>query len=555
MTLKISNIRSEIIGNETFFKTPYGDRLITYADYTASGKTLKFIEKYLVTLESMYANSHTDDSVTGKHMTSMVHIAEKKIKNLLNAQNHYVFTVGTGATGAIHKLNSILGFYFSPNLKKYMELDVTKIQQRPVVFISSYEHHSNELMWRESIAEVVVIGLDKNGEFNLEELRLKMESPMYEDRLKIGSFSAASNVTGLITPTYKIAKMMHKNGGYVFFDFAASGPYVEINMNRDTEAYFDGIYLSTHKFLGGPSGCGILVMNRDLYNLVDAPTVAGGGTVDYVSLEAYDFSKDVLERERAGTPGILQIFRAALALELKSELRIEKIEKIEQDYIGYAMKRLSKNKNIEILGNADPSKRIAIMSFNIKYKEGYLHHKFVAKLLNDLFGIQSRAGCACAGPYGHTLLGIDSKVSSEYREIIQEGLNSLKPGWVRLNFHYTFTATEVAFICDALEFIAERGYAFLNEYQMEKLTGLWTHRSFRDSTELIDNFGITAGWSVKDLDVFKSNGLEKEQLMKQYMNDAHAYYNKIVEATEQKFEHFDLEKMERLKWYYVSHLT
>ncbi|MBF4694695.1 aminotransferase class V-fold PLP-dependent enzyme [Fusibacter ferrireducens] len=554
MTLNINNVRSEIIGNEVFFKTPYGDRLMTYADYTASGKTLKFIEKYLVKLESMYANSHTDDSITGKHMTSMVHMAEQKIKELLNAKKHYVFTVGTGATGAIHKLNSILGFYYAPNLKKYMELDAVHVAQRPVVFISSYEHHSNELMWRESIAEVVVIGLDKNGCFNLEELKSKTASPKYKGRLKIGSFSAASNVTGMVTPTFEIAKIMHKNDGYAFFDFAASGPYVDIDMCRDEVSYFDGIYLSTHKFLGGPGGSGILVMNKALYDLFDAPTIAGGGTVDYVSSESYDYTKNVLERERAGTPGIMQIFRAALALELKSELGIETIEKIEQDYISYSMKRLLKNKNIEILGHTDPSKRIAILSFNIKYKEGYLHHKFVAKLLNDLFGIQSRAGCACAGPYGHTLLGIDNRVSSEYREMIREGVNSLKPGWVRLNFHYTFTATEVAFICDAIEFIAEKGYAFLNEYEMDKSSGLWSHRKFEDSTELIDQFGILSGWAVKDLDVFKSNTIKKEQLMKQYLEDALKIYHQIVATTKQEFKHFDLEKMDRLKWYYVSHL-
>jgi selenocysteine lyase/cysteine desulfurase len=410
-------------------------------------------------------------------------------------------------------------------------------------------------MWRESVAEVVVIGLTPSGEFDLKDLETKVASPAYKGRLKIGSFSAASNVTGIKSPVYEIAKIMHANGGYACFDFAASGPYVDINMNKDKESYFDAIYLSMHKFIGGPASSGLLVLNSRLYDIYNKPTIAGGGTVDYVSASGYDFSKVVEERERAGTPGILQILRASLALELKDKIGIETIEKIEHEYISHVMTKLMKHHRIEILGSKDPLKRVSILSFNIRYEDGYLHHKFIARLLNDLFGIQSRAGCACAGPYGHELLHIASEVSSKYREIIKSGINALKPGWVRVNFHYSMSQEAVDYVTDAILFIADYGYLFLQEYQMHMASGLWTHNDFVEDNDIVEQFGIDASIANNVVDVFKAKELDHKALMKQYIATAKAKAETLAKTFEENFAQFDQATLNDLKWYYVSTMT
>jgi len=568
MSIKMEDLRNEIIGKDTMIQTPYGERLITYADYTASGKTLKFIEKYLLKLQELYANSHTEESTTGKSMTELVHLSEKKIKKCFNAlEDDYIFPVGTGATGAIQKLASILGVYYSPVFKErydnYMNdkqchtcekdfaskfFDESHIE-KPVVFISSYEHHSNDLIWRESLAEVVEIDLNDEGYFDLEDLRKKVADPKYNNRLKIGSISAASNVTGIKTPVYEVAKILHENGAYACFDYAASGPYVEINMNKDDESYFDAIYLSPHKFIGGPGSSGLLVINKKLYDISSAPTVAGGGTVDYVSSKGYDFVDDVEAREMAGTPGILQIIKASLAIELKDSLGIKFIEEKEHYFIDKVFNRLVNNPNVEILGPNDAEGRISIMSFNIKSKYGYLHHKLVTKLLNDLFGIQSRAGCACAGPYGHKLLNVDGETSLKYRDVVVNGYNSLKPGWVRVNFHYVMSEREVDYICEALEFIGENGYLFVNEYKMDINSGLWIHKNGDADNKTISNYGVEHSLDFIGKNIFEEEEVDNLAEYEKYFEVAHKLVDKLRTSYKHSNNKFIDDNIDKLRWY------
>jgi len=454
--LSFEEVRNAIIGKSFTFQTPYGNRLLTYADYTASGRSLHFIEQFLIKIQREYANTHTEDDVTGRHMTELLHQAEKIIKKAFNADNNcYIIATGTGATGAIAKFQEIIGIRIPPatknhlllilekffkqngidqNLRKKLDLEINR--HKPVVFIGPYEHHSNDIMWREAIVEVNTIKLTPDGYLDLKDLELQVSDPKYENRLKIGSFSAASNVTGLKSPIYEIARIMHKYNSLVCFDFAASAPYVEINMNKDSDTFFDAIFLSPHKFVGGPGSTGILVFNERVYDLKLPPTSAGGGTVDFVSPTTVDYSDEIEIREKAGTPGILQTIKAALAIDLKDAVGIENIESKELEYTSRALERFSKHSYIEILGPLDPKNRISIVSFMIKQGDKYLHPKLITKLLNDLFGIQSRAGCMCAGPYGHLLLNIEEEQSQKYRKIIQQGIIGIKPGWCRVNYHY-----------------------------------------------------------------------------------------------------------------------
>ena len=251
-------------------------------------------------------------------------------------------------------------------------------------------------------------------------------------------------------------------------------------MNYDPAAYFDAIFFSPHKFLGGPGSSGILIFNEKIYRKDLPPTTAGGGTVVYVGVDYHDFSEDIEAREKAGTPPILQTIKAALAMELKEQIGIEHIEELESKYTEYFLNQLREVENIELIGNADPKECLSIISFNIKHKDRILHPKFITKLLSDLFGIQSRAGCSCAGPYGHELLGIDKDKSQRLRCVVQKGYNGLKPGWVRINLHYTFTQADIDFLLSSIRFIASQGHHFLKLYTFDIYTSEWKNREYSD---------------------------------------------------------------------------
>jgi len=552
--MKIDEIQNQILGSDVFFDTPYGNRLLLYADYTASGKSLILIEKYMIELQKLYANTHTNDSMTGRVMTEILHLAEAKIKKYLRAdENYYIVPAGTGATGAIVKLSEILGLYISPSLKVRLqkELDLST-NESPVVFIGPYEHHSNILIWKESFAEVVEIGLNSEGYIDIDELREEIKKDKYKGRKKIGAFSAASNISGIRSDVFALARVLHEYEALAVFDYAASAPYVDIKL-YDGVDYLDAIYFSPHKFVGGPGSSGILIINKDIYETSFPPTVAGGGTVDYVSNAGYEFTEDVETREKAGTPGILQIIKASLAMEFKEEIGVNKIEEIEQKYIIKMMNRFKKNKNIQILGPLDPTKRIGILSFNIFHEGKYLHHRLASRLLNDLFGIQSRAGCACAGPYGHTLLEISDENSEKFRIAIKEGMGSLKPGWIRINLHYLMMEDDVNFIIDAIEFIADYGYLYLQEYSLDIKTGDWRHNTHNCENIAVSQFGIQTAYELEDRDVFKKITVDTALEYKKYLKEARSYSKKLLKTYSGYFKKLTGSKYEELRWFNFIH--
>ena len=572
--ISIESLRNEIIGRNHFFNTPYGDRLLVYADFTASGRGLYFIESYITDLLKEYANTHTEDDFSGKITTELLHQAEREIKTAFNASdNCIIIPAGTGSTGGINKLLEILGLYFPSSVRKRMTEVVTqheipdsiskhdeyaiineKLNENlPVVFISPYEHHSNDIMWREGLAEVVEVDLGPHGCLDIDDLERKISDPKYAKRFKIGSFSAASNVTGLKSNMYDIAKMLHKHGAIACFDFAASAPYVTIDMNKDDESYFDAVALSPHKFLGGPGSSGLLLLNKKLYDNNIAPTVAAGGTVDYVSSEGYDFTRDPEAREKAGTPGIIQIIRASLAIKLKDAIGIDTIESIEHYYLEKAFTHIKQNPAIEFLGNKDPEKRIAIISFLIKQYDQpnkYLHPKFVTKLLNDLFGIQSRAGCSCAGPYGHRLLTIDHVKSEKFRLVINKGYQGIKPGWTRVNLHYCIPEYEVDYILDALDFISHYGHIFLTQYQFNVLNGEWIHKGVNTSKEThkstFDMEKILQSTYQRERPLDDS---KRKDIMNFYLKDAVEIAEKLQLEYSTNYVSFEDKNMEELRFF------
>jgi selenocysteine lyase/cysteine desulfurase len=548
----IASIRTGIIGDDRAVEGPFGVRRVTYADYTASGRSLRFIEDFIRDeVMPLYANTHTETSTTGLQTTRFREDARDIILESVggNTQDAVIFC-GSGATGAINKLIEILNIRLPADLDaRFHLLDAIPEMERPVVFIGPYEHHSNEISWRETIADVVVIDEDRNGQ--IDEDHLERELRAYQERVvKIGSFSAASNVTGIVSNVDSVSVLLHRHGALSLWDFAAAAPYIEIEMNptregRDPLAYKDAIFISPHKFVGGPGTPGVLVVKRALVrNRV--PTVPGGGTVSYVSSDGHSYINEPTIREEGGTPAIIESIRAGLVFKLKAAVGESAIEDLENSFVKRAIDSWSANPRIQILGNKD-ARRLSIVSFLIRRNDRYLHHNYVVALLNDLFGIQARGGCSCAGPYGHRLLGIDMARSSKFRDAINSGCEGIKPGWVRVNFNYFISEAVFSYIVDAVHLVADSGWKLLPYYRFSVDTGLWRHRDQRLHAELgLDDVSFESGQLQYEGRVMT----ESEDSFRDYLEQA----RRIIEAAEVEFGAEDAppnlsEELERLRWF------
>ena len=492
-----AKFRKNIIGIDAEIETPYGRNKIVYADWIASGRLYSPIEKRISEeIGPMVGNTHSESSATGIAMTNAYCQAKKIIKRHVNAnENDVLIFTGSGMTSAIAKLQRILGLKIPEQAKNYCsfgENDLDKCKKdhdnkRPVVFITHIEHHSNHTSWLETIADVVVLEPHRDLKVNPDSLREEIKK--YRNRpLLLGSFSACSNVTGYIPPFHELAGIMHENNGFCFVDFAASAPYVDINMHPENRLHqLDAIFFSPHKFLGGPGSAGVLIFNKDLYKNT-TPDTPGGGTVKWTNRwGGYSFISDIEVKEDGGTPGFLQGIKAALAVVLKENMSTKMIREREKELIKLTFNGLQKIKGLHCLAE-NIKDRLGIFSFFIDN----VHHNLITKLLNDRFGIQVRGGCSCAGTYGHFLLHVNFKFSKEITDKIESGDLSLKPGWIRLSLHPTMTDDELNYIINAIRKTVENVENWKKDYYYNKHTNEFYHIHFSEnSTDITRWFNLT----------------------------------------------------------------
>ena len=453
-----SSFREQVIGNNEYFESPYGRKKIVYADWISSGRLYNPIEEKLKNeFGPFVGNTHTETSVTGSSMTIAYHIARQTIKDHVNANStDIIITSGSGMTGVVNKFQRILGIKLPDKLKGYLKIDD---ELKPVVFVTHMEHHSNHTSWLETIADVECIAPTSEGLVDLNDFENLIKK--YENRkTKIAAVSACSNVTGIMNPVHKIAKLIHLYGGFCFVDYACSAPYVNINMHpEDPLEKLDAIYFSPHKFLGGPGSSGVLIFDSELYSS-KVPDQPGGGTVEWTNpWGEHKYVEDIESREDGGTPAFLQSIKAALCVKLKEEMGSDNILKREEEMLPVLFNGLEKIKGMHILAN-NIQDRLCVISFFIDD----LHYNLCVKLLNDHFGVQVRGGCSCAGTYGHYLLHISRDYSNKLTRKIDEGDLSSKPGWVRLSVHPIMTDAEIDYVLHAINEVATKSKKWKNDY-------------------------------------------------------------------------------------------
>jgi selenocysteine lyase/cysteine desulfurase len=459
--------REGIIGIDKCISTQYkNDILLIYTDWIASGRLYAPIEDRLrKEVYPMVANTHTETNATGRATTLAYHKARSIIKEHVNASPEDILISSmSGMTGVVNKFQRILGLKIHENFRDQLRLDQ---RDRPVIFVSHMEHHSNQTSWQETIGDVVVVPPNENGLVCLENYREALA--LYKNRpYKIAAITSCSNVTGIFTPYMDIAQLMHAEGGLCFVDFACSAPYIDIDMHEDDNAgrYLDAIYFSPHKFLGGPGASGILIFNKNLYHLT-IPDAPGGGTVNWTNpWGEHEYISDIETREDGGTPSFLQTMKTAMCVQLKNEMGTDNIRQRDDEILNIIWDRMGDIPNINILA-PENKKRLPIISF---YIDG-LHYNLAVRILNDRFGIQTRGGCSCAGTYGHYLLNVDWDLSHSIFDQVHQGFCGVKPGWIRASFHPTQTDQEVNFVCDSIIELSRKFPEWIKDYVFDEQTG------------------------------------------------------------------------------------
>ncbi|GAB4513697.1 MAG: aminotransferase class V-fold PLP-dependent enzyme [Roseibium sp.] len=457
----LARLRAGLIGEGATITGPFGERELIYADYVASGRALRQIEDFVLEeVLPVYANSHTEASYCGCAISRLREAARSEIARLCGADdNHATIFCGSGATAGLNRLVHLLGIS-----------GAAARGETPLVVIGPYEHHSDILPWRESGAEVIEIGEAGHGGPDLEELEHVLRKAG-RGRLIVGAFSVMSNVTGIVTDEDAVTRLLKRYGAISVWDCAGSGPYLPIDMKTGTDAEKDAVVVSPHKFIGGPAASGVMIVNTNAVR-TNTPVFPGGGTVRFVSPWAHDYSDNLVAREEAGTPNVIGDIRAALAFLVKEAIGQQAMDERNADRRERALRLWRDNPAVELLGNELARRVMPVFSFRIRdlTRGGYIHQQLVTRMLSDLYGIQARGGCACAGPYAHRLLGIDAAQSEALRRGILSGEELKKPGWTRLNFSVLMSDEKADRIIAAVDDLAKNPYPAADYYDCDRTT-------------------------------------------------------------------------------------
>jgi selenocysteine lyase/cysteine desulfurase len=397
-------------------------------------------------------------------MTGMRRAGRQAIARLCGADERYATVfAGAGATAGLNRLVALFGVD-----------EAVRSGRRAVVLVGPYEHHSNILPWRESGADVVEIAEAADGGPDLAHLETALREAG-ADALRIGAFSAASNVTGIVTDADAVTRVLRRHGALAVWDYAGAGPYLPIDMRAGSDAAKDAVVVSPHKFLGGPGASGVMIVRRGAV-VRDRPVQAGGGTVRFVSPWTHSYSDDVAVREEAGTPNVVGDIRAALAFLVKDAIGQDFMDARHEDLRRRAVAAWSRNPRIEILGNAAAARQLPIFSLRVRdaLTGDMIHQQLFTRMLSDCHGIQARGGCACAGPYAHRLLGIDRPESEALQAAILAGEELRKPGWTRLNFSALLDDAKANFIIEAVDRLAADPYPMIGTYRADPATARYS---------------------------------------------------------------------------------
>ncbi len=459
----LDHLRSGLIGRDLPFASPFGTQRLLYADYVASGRALRQVEEFVAAeVLPWYANSHTEASLCGETVTRMREEARAAIARLVGAgPDAHVIFAGSGATAGLNRIARLLEIG-----------ERVRTGERVTVILGPYEHHSNILPWRESGAAIRTVRPGREGGIDLGHLEEILAG--VPGGLVIGSFSAASNVTGVLTDPDPVTRLLKRHGALAVWDYAGGAPYLPMDMGKGDTAK-DAIVFSAHKFPGGPGASGVAVI-RDSMAGRGTPTAPGGGTVTFVSPWRHNYSARLEAREEGGTPNVVGDIRAALVLLVKDAAGCARIGQIDEALRARALEAWSGMPAIEILGPAH-APALPILSFRIRGAQGYVHHQLFTRMLSDIHGIQARGGCACAGPYAHQLLGIDEAGSDRLFGRLREGHEMEKPGWVRLNLSWLHSDDEVARILGGVASLAREAEARAADYICDPGTARFRHVS------------------------------------------------------------------------------
>ncbi|WP_439123618.1 aminotransferase class V-fold PLP-dependent enzyme [Marivita sp.] len=452
-------VRSGLIGDGIKIDGPFGPKPLVYADYVASGRALDQVEDFIrYKVLPYYANSHTQASYCGSYVTRLREAARSEVARMtgVGAGESVVFT-GSGSTAAINRIVALL--------------DIARLVaqgRRISVLVGPYEHHSNLLPWRESGGTVIEIPEGASGGPCIDALSRALDEAAGAD-LVVGTFSAASNVTGIVTDIDAITRLLKSRGALAVWDYGCGAPYMAMDMKSGTDAAKDAIVFSPHKFPGGPGASGVMIVRNAVVSRC-TPSLPGGGTVSFVSPWGHTYSDRIEAREEAGTPNVIGDIRVALAMLVKEALGQDWLDARQNHLRQRAEAVWSRNPRLQMLGLAQPN-ALPIFSFRVRDGEGgYVHQQFFTRLLSDAAGVQARGGCACAGSYAHRLLHLDQTQSESLKRAISEGCELEKPGWVRLNLSALMTNEKADYVIQSVDALAFSASDYQSGYRADPAT-------------------------------------------------------------------------------------